>query len=77
MNVLDALFGPVSKKYCSFFYYYSIICFIFYMIAVIGVVTYGIKHSKGAYFYVFSMVVSSIYLIGYFQNRLLFSMCAR
>lgn len=77
MDVLDTLFGPVSKKYCIFFYYYSIICFIFYMIAVIGVVTYGIKHSKGAYFYVFSMVVSSIYLIGYFQNRLLFSMCAR
>jgi len=77
MNVLDALFGPVSKKYCSFFYYYAIICFIFFMMAVIGVVTYGIKHSKGPSFYMFSIVATSIYLIGYFQNRLLFSMCTR
>lgn len=77
MNVLDALFGPVSKTYCSFFYYYSIICFIFYMMAVIGMITYGIKHSKGASYYAFSIVASSIYLIGYFQNRLLFSMCTR
>ena len=77
MNVLDALFGPVSKKYCSFFYYYSVICFIFYMMAVFGIVAYGIKHGKGAYYYAFSIVASSIYLIGYFQNRLLFSMCTR
>ncbi len=77
MDVLDTLFGPVSKKYCVFFYYYSAICFLFYVMAVTGSIIYGVKHSKGPMFYVTAFIATGIYAIGYFQNRLLFSMCTR
>ena len=77
MDILDTLFGPVSKKYCSLFYVFSIICFLFYFIAVFASITYGIKHSKGSMFYLTTFIVTNIYIIGYFKNRLLFSMCTR
>ena len=77
MDVLDTLFGPVSKKYCSLFYVFSIICFLFYIIAVFASITYGVKHSKGPMFYLTTFIITSIYAIGYFKNRLLFSMCTR
>lgn len=77
MNVLDTLFGPVSKKYCSLFYVFAVICFLFYIMAVLACITFGIKHGKGPLFYVISFFVTSVYAFGYFQNRLLFSMCTR
>lgn len=77
MNVLDTLFGPVSKKYCSLFYYLSISSLLVYVFALLGVITYGIKHKKGLGYYVSSIFMGFIYLLAYFQNRLLFSMCSR
>jgi hypothetical protein len=77
MDILDTLFGPVSKKYCGFFYYYSVICFLFYIMAVTGSIMYGVKHNKGPMFYFTAFIATGIYAIGYFQNRLLFSMCTR
>ncbi len=77
MNVLDTLFGPVSKKYCSLFYYLSIGGFLMYVFAIISAIAWGISHSKGLLYYVLSFVVSLVYLLMYFQSRLLFSMCTR
>lgn len=77
MNVLDTLFGPVSKKYCGLFYYLSIVAFITYIITLVGAIVYGVKQSKSASYYMTTFFMSFLYLFVYFQNRLLFSMCSR
>ena len=76
MNVLDTLFGPVSKKYCVLFYYLSIWAFIIYVLAVFGAIAYGIKHHMGILYYIISLIMSMLYFVGYLQNRVLFSMCS-
>ena len=77
MNVLDSLFGPVGKQYCSLFFYLSIISFTVYVGAIIGGLFYGVSHSKGLTYYLAIVWIAIVYLIAYFQNRLLFSMCSR
>ena len=77
MNVLDTLFGPVSKKYCSLFYYLAIGSFVMYLISLVSAIAYGIAHSKGVVYYISTIVMALVYLLIYFQNRLLFSMCSR
>ena len=77
MNVLDTLFGPVSKKYCGLFYYLSVVSFLMYVFAIMFAVVWGIKQGKGIMFYVMSIAFSFVYLLAYFQSRLLFSMCVR
>ena len=76
MNVLDTLFGPVSKKYCVLFYYLCIWAFIIYVLAVFGAIAYGIKHHMGILYYIISLIMSMLYFVGYLQNRVLFSMCS-
>jgi len=77
MNVLDTLFGPVSKKYCGLFYYLSVVSFLMYVFAIMFALVWGIKQGKGITFYATSLVFSFVYLFMYFQSRLLFSMCVR
>lgn len=77
MNILDTLFGPVSKKYCSLFYYLSVWSFVLYIVAVIVMLAWGISHNKDFFYYITSVAISIVYLLVYFQNRLLFSMCSR
>jgi hypothetical protein len=77
MNVLDSLFGPIGKQYCSLFYYLSIISFTMYVGVVVGGLFHGVSSSKGLSYYLAIFWVAVVYLIGYFQNRLLFSMCSR
>jgi len=75
MNVLDALFSPVGKKYCSLFYYISVVSFVMYVIVLLGTVGYGIKSGKGGNYYMVAIGASLMYLFMYFQNRILYSMC--
>ena len=77
MNVLDTLFGPVSKKYCSLFYYLSVWSFFMYVMAVIFAISWGISHSKGIGYYLATIIITLMYLLMYFHTRLLYSMCTR
>jgi hypothetical protein len=77
MNVLDSLFGPVSKQYCSLFYFLSVISFTMYVGVIVGGFLYGVSSSKGLSYYLSIFWVAVVFFIAYFQNRLLFSMCSR
>jgi hypothetical protein len=74
-KTLDALFGPLNKKYCLWFYILSIIGFAFLIIALVLTLYIGISKRKGIDFYIQMIVGSLAYAIFYFQNRLLYSMC--
>jgi len=74
-NGSDNLFGPMSKDYCLYFYFLSIVGFIFLMLTVISSLFIGIsKRKDGEYFFKMFLIALG-YFIFYFQNRLLYSMC--
>jgi hypothetical protein len=77
MDVLDTLFGPVSKKYCSLFYYLMVGSFFVYVAMIISAVVWGISHNKGIAFYAVGSLFAFMFFLMYFQIRLLYSMCVR
>lgn len=73
----DTLFGPLGEEYCLYFYYLSIISFIFFVIVALSsiyLLLTGKQGMKGMFGNIF--MGGFAYLIVYFQNRLLFSMCS-
>jgi len=75
---LHYLFGPLSRKYCIWFYWLSVIGFVYLMIILIGAII-ALVSSKRAMnsVYAFQLLGAlSVYAIFYFQNRLLYTMCA-
>ena len=74
---MNNYFGPLSKKYCIYFYYLSIFFFIIYVISLISFIAFIVKHYNKvnlAYIINFVMILINT-LLGYFVNRLLHSMC--
>ena len=75
---LGELFTPLSREYCDWFYYLSVIGFVFLTLIVVMtlmmVITTPAKE-KPAYMGLF--VIMLTYAIFYFQNRLLYSMCVK
>jgi len=75
-DMVETLFGPLGEEYCLFFYYLSIISFVFFVIVILSAVYLLVfsKKQNGAFFMA-TLSGSFAYLIVYFQNRLLNSMC--
>ena len=68
------LFGPISRKFCWWFYLLEVGCMILFLLCLLAIVIilfYGKKTEL-----ILSLVFSSIlYLAMYLQNRLLHNMC--
>ena len=75
-NTLDNLFGPLGKNYCIYFYFLSVFGLIAAIILFISSLIIGITKRKDPAFYLQSLMVVFVYALFYFQNRLLFNMCA-
>ena len=77
MDVLQSLFGPLGKKYCLWFYILSVIPFIAIVLLVIRALYVAFSKRGGNVDALLNILpVVLIYLIAYFQNRLLYSMCS-
>ena len=74
-NLAETLFGPLSKEYCVYFYYLSIIGLLLLAVLVLSTLFIGITQRKKIGFYMQMLSVALGYAIFYFQNRLLHSMC--
>ena len=77
---MNMYFGPLSKKYCVYFYYVSIFFFLMYVITLIGAISFIVKNYKDFakinLSYVINLVMVLInMLLSYFVNRLLHTMC--
>lgn len=68
------LFGPISRRFCWWFYLLEVGCMILFLLCLLAIVIilfYGKKTEL-----ILSLVFSSIlYLAMYLQNRLLHNMC--
>ena len=74
---MNTLFGPLSGEYCLYFYYLSILSFFLIAMTIVGGVVAGIQKGKGLSFYISILGASVAYLIAYFVNRLMYSMCSK
>ena len=74
----QSLFAPFQNHdLCLWFYFLSVVGFVFLVFAVITGLYLGITTKKSAPFYLSLLFVASWYLIFYFQNRLLYTMCVK
>jgi len=71
------LFGPLDRKYCDWFYYLSLVAFIFMVLTILALVfSLFSKNSKPEH--VGGAVYGALmYAAFYFQNRLLYTMCLK
>ena len=75
---ISELFAPFKNQdLCLWFYFLSIAGFVLLVFAIISGIYFGITQKKNASFYMSILFVSTWYLIFYFQNRLLYSMCMK
>ena len=75
---ISELFAPFKNHdLCLWFYFLSIAGFVLLIFAIISGIYFGITQKKNASFYMSILFVSMWYLIFYFQNRLLYSMCVK
>ena len=73
-NILENLFSPLSKDYCVYFYFLSVISFIMALLSVIMISVKAFKN-KGKTLVFDLVTIVPLYLIVYFKNRMLYSMC--
>lgn len=73
----QSLFGPLDQKYCNWFFYLSLVAFVFMILTIVtGVFVLMQKQMKMEY--VMAILWSSaMYGAFYFQNRLLYTMCLK
>jgi hypothetical protein len=74
-DITETLFGPISKEYCIWFYFLSVIGFIGLLFVLISSLFVGISKKKGLDFYLHALALVAHSGVIYFQNRLLYSMC--
>jgi hypothetical protein len=74
---MNEYFGPLGKEYCVYFYFLSIFFFILYVMSLISVIVFIIRHYNkvNLQFIINSIMVLVNTLLGYFVNRLLHTMC--
>jgi len=74
---MNTLFGPLSGEYCLYFFYLSIFSFFLLAMTLITGVVSGLQKGKGTYFYLSILGSSATFLISYFVNRLMYSVCSK
>lgn len=77
--MLDFFSPLVSKEYCKYFYFFSVMSFIlmiiFMMIALITLFSFRKKMNYNIILHLIMMVMNTFLL--YFSNRLWYSMCVK
>tara|TARA_B100000900_G_scaffold412018_1_gene432938 strand:- start:336 stop:575 length:240 start_codon:yes stop_codon:yes gene_type:complete len=72
-----SLFGPLDRKYCDWFYYLSLVAFIFMVLTILALVM-SLFSKKAKSEHIGAAVYGALmYAAFYFQNRLLYTMCLK
>jgi len=76
-QTVASLFGPLDRKYCDWFYYLSLVAFIFMVLTILALVM-SLFSQKSKPEYIGGAVYGALmYAAFYFQNRLLYTMCLK
>lgn len=76
-DLFHTLFGPLSRSYCTFFYIIAVIAMIFFLLAFIPAVYFGITRGQGLMYWWHVLTATGVLFVSYFQARLLYSMCSK
>ena len=76
-DFMETVFGPLSGEYCYYFYFFSMFMFFWFVVALIGGFAVGITQRKGFMFFCTVAGGSLTYLLLYFVNRLMYSVCTK
>jgi hypothetical protein len=74
-SIIQFLFGPLSSDYCIWFYFLSILGFLWFFFYLITSIYMGVINRKRGDYWATVITVALGYGFFYFQNRLLHSMC--
>lgn len=73
----NTFFTPLTQNYCDWFYWLSVMAFIFMVLSLVGGLS-ALFSKKMKSEYMFAIFYSAImYFALYFQNRLLYTMCMK
>jgi hypothetical protein len=73
-DFMATFFGPLNKKYCNYFYFLSIILFVFLIVSGISLITLFFKKFDKTVLFNNSFVLINLF-IAYFVNRLFYTIC--
>lgn len=74
-STMDYIYGPISKKYCFYFYILSVIGFILLLVVLLATIYQGFTKKHPMSFYLNMIMLAILYGMFYLQNRLLYNMC--
>lgn len=75
VDIMDYLYGPLSKDWCLYFYILSIFYFISFLFTIIGFIRYITSKNVDYNIAITSFMFSISVLVAYFVMRLLHGMC--
>jgi hypothetical protein len=73
-DFMATFFGPLNKKYCNYFYFLSIILFVFLIVSGISLIALFFKKFDKTVLFNNSFVLINLF-IAYFVNRLFYTIC--
>ena len=71
----NLFFGPLSSEFCIYFYIISSISLLSIFFVCVPAVLVGVKAKEKSSYYISILGLAVMYLIGYYTNRLLYTMC--
>ena len=75
-SISSSLFGPLNVGYCNYFYYLSVIALIMLILTILSLLYSLLILKVRSQFMVMNSITIMISLfLGYFSNRLLYTMC--
>lgn len=75
-DLISLLFAPFEKEiYCNYFLILEIICFIWIFVQFFLILYLGITYNEGGRFYLDKLNIVLLFIVLYFESRLLYSMC--
>ena len=74
-DFIKTVFGPLDYRFCDYFFILSVLGFVMLMVLLVSSLIVGITTGKGLEYYMQVLFIALGYLVFYFQNRLLNTMC--
>lgn len=74
---VKGLFSPLDRKYCMYFYYLSLFSFCLMIFSMISLLFLLFEFQKNKNIIAGNISTILMLGIGYFSNRLLYTMCIR
>ena len=75
MNMMDMLFGPLTREFCLYYYGFSVFFYVLFVLVTLFSL-YSLFTKKFSFSFLLSLFMGCFtYFLAYFVSRLSYSMC--